>query len=143
MSIKVSLERKSGLFHLEAENEAGNKMEMDASPKIGGENKGVRPMEALLMSLGGCSSIDVISILQKMKSNPDSFKVEIEGVREEGAEPSLYRDIKIRFICEGNLEIQKIQRAVDLSLEKYCSVAKTLEPTCKISSEIILNGQKI
>jgi putative redox protein len=143
MISKVSMERVSGKFHLEAKNESGNTIEMDGSPKIGGENKGVRPMELMLMALGGCSSIDVIMILNKQKLDPTSFKVEIDGEREEGVEPSLYRNIKVRFIFTGDLPADKLYRAVELSMTKYCSVAKTMEPTAKITSEIELNGKMI
>ncbi len=143
MISKVSMERVSGKFHLEAKNEIGNTIEMDGSPKIGGENKGVRPMELMLMALGGCSSIDVIMILNKQKLDPTSFKVEIDGEREEGVEPSLYRNIKVRFIFTGDLPEDKLYRAVELSMTKYCSVAKTMESTAKISSEIELNGKII
>lgn len=143
MSTKVSLKRVSGKFHLEAKNESGNTVQMDGSPKIGGENKGVRPMELMLMALGGCSSIDVISILNKMKLDPITFQVEIDGQREERVEPSLYRDVKVRFLFTGDLPEEKLHRAVELSMTKYCSVAKTMEPTAKITSEIELNGKII
>jgi putative redox protein len=141
MSTKIKLERKSGLFHMEAFNETGNSVQMDGSQKIGGENKGVRPMELMLMALGGCSSIDVISILNKQKLQPTTFKMEIDGEREEGVEPSLYRNVKVRFIFSGELPIEKLHRAVELSMTKYCSVAKTMESTAKITSEIELNGK--
>lgn len=141
MSTKIKLERKSGLFHMEAVNETGNSVQMDGSQKIGGENKGVRPMELMLMALGGCSSIDVISILNKQKLQPTTFKVEVDGEREEGVEPSLYRNVKVRFIFSGELPIEKLHRAVELSMTKYCSVAKTMESTAKITSEIELNGK--
>ena len=100
-------------------------------------------MELMLMALGGCSSIDVIMILNKQKLDPTSFKVEIVGEREEGVEPSLYRNIKVRFIFTGDLPEDKLYRAVELSMTKYCSVAKTMEPTAKITSEIELNGKMI
>ncbi len=143
MSTKVSLERISGKYHLEAVNATGNKIEMDGSEKIGGENKGVRPMEMLLMALGGCSTIDIILILSRQKIEPKDFKVEIEGIREEGMEPSLYKNIKVKFICTGEVDPEKLKRAVALSMEKYCSVAKTLEKTAEIVSEIELNGKII
>lgn len=143
MITKVAMKKVDGKFHLEAKNESGNSVHIDAGVAIGGENKGIRPMELLLMSLGGCSSIDVLLILNKQKIDPIDFHIEIEGNREEGVEPSLYRDIKIKYWCKGEMSSEKLKRAVALSLEKYCSVAKTLEPTAKITTEIYLNNQLV
>lgn len=140
---RVTMEKVGGKFHLEAKNESGNTIQMDAGTKIGGENKGVRPMELLLMALGGCSSIDVLLILSRQRIEPLSFKVDVDGEREEGVEPSLYKNIKVKFICTGEMDAEKLKRAVALSMEKYCSVAKTLEKTAEITSEIELNGKLI
>jgi putative redox protein len=116
---------------------------MDASPTIGGENLGVRPMEMLLCALGGCSGIDVISILKKQKQEPSDFSIKIDGEREQGKEPALWKNIHAEFSFAGNLDAQKLIRAVELSLEKYCSVAKTLEQSATITYTIILNDKKI
>lgn len=140
MSTKIKINRVSGNFHLEAKNENGNIVHMDGSEKIGGENKGVRPMEMLLMALGGCSTIDIISILNKMKQTLTDIHIEIDGQREEGVEPSLFKNIDVKFICKGEVESDKLKRAVDLSMQKYCSVAKTLEKTATINYQTELNG---
>ncbi len=140
---KVKIKRVSGDFHLEAINESGNTVQMDGSSKIGGENKGVRPMELLLMALGGCSTIDVVSILNKMKQTLSDIQIEIDGEREEGTEPSLFKKIEVKFICKGEVEIEKLKRAVSLSMDKYCSVAKTLEKTAEIRYAIELNNELI
>lgn len=117
-----------------AENESGNTIEMDGSPKIGGENLGARPMEVLLMSLAGCSSIDVISILKKMKQDVSNYRVEVEAEREADKIPSLFTEIHLKYIFEGeNLDTAKLERAIQLSADKYCSVSKILEPTAKIT----------
>lgn len=141
--MQIKIERVSGNFHLEAKNENGNVVHMDGSEKIGGENKGVRPMEMLLMALGGCSTIDIISILNKMKQTLADIKIEIVGEREEGTEPSLFKNIAVKFICTGEVENDKLIRAVDLSMQKYCSVAKTLESTAAIKYTIELNGNTL
>lgn len=143
MSTKVKIKRVSGNFHLEAVSENGNKVQMDGAEKIGGENKGVRPMEMLLMALGGCSTIDVISILNKMKQTLTDIQIEIDGEREEGVEPSLFKDIKVLFKCEGDVDPEKLKRAVSLSMDKYCSVSKTLEKTAEIKYSILLNNELI
>ena len=138
--IKVELSRISGDFHLEAVNENGNSLTIDASPEIGGTNKGMRPMQLLLAAMGGCSSIDVISILKKQKQELKDIKITVTGERQKDAVPSLYTEVHVHFKLYGHLDQDKVQKAVSLSVEKYCSVAKTLEPTAKVtySFEIIV-----
>jgi putative redox protein len=133
LHMKVTLKRLNDSFLMEAKNETGNTVQMDASPKIGGQNLGARPMEVLLMSLAGCSTIDVLMILKKMKQDVADYHVEVEGEREPDVEPSLYRNIHLSYSFKGDLDEEKVKRAIGLSLEKYCSVAKTLEPTATIS----------
>jgi len=126
-------------FHLEAVNENGNSVYIDASPDIGGTNKGMRPMQILLAALGGCSSIDIINILKKQKQELKDIKITVTGEREKDAVPSLYTEVHAHFKLYGKLDKDKAQKAVSLSVEKYCSVAKTLEATAKVtySFEII------
>lgn len=134
MEIELNLLNKA--YHFEAKNEQGNTISIDASPAIGGENHGPRPMELLIMGLGGCSGIDILSILRKQKIEPAGFKVKIHADREKDAIPSLFTDIVIEFIFEGGIDANKAERAVQLSLDKYCSVSKTLEKTAKISHKV-------
>jgi len=131
--IKIELSRLNDSFHMEASNEQGNTVEMDASPDIGGTNQGMRPMQLLLAAMGGCSSIDVINILKKQKQPLKDIKVTITGEREKDAVPSLYTTVHVHFRLFGNLDVDKAQKAVSLSVEKYCSVGKTLEKTAKIT----------
>jgi putative redox protein len=133
--MKIEIKRINNAVNLEAVNEEGVKVVMDGSPAIGGENLGMRPMQLLLTSLGGCSSMDVLSILKKMQQEVTSYEVVMNGEREPNVEPSLFRTIHVQFKLKGkNLDAGKVQRAIELSMTKYCSVAKTLEPTCKITS---------
>lgn len=134
--IKIELSRLNDGFHMEAENEQGNTVQMDASPDIGGTNQGMRPMQLLLAAMGGCSSIDVINILKKQKQPLKDIKVTITGEREKDAIPSLYTEVHAHFKLFGNLDPDKAQKAVSLSIDKYCSVAKTLEKTAKITYSI-------
>ena len=131
----IQLERLDDAFNLKATNEQGNTVETDASPAIGGGGKGMRPMEMLLSSLGACSSIDVIDILRKMRQPLNDIKVTLNGEREKDKTPSLFTDIHISFNLYGDLDVDKAKRAVDMSMEKYCSVAKILEKTAKITWE--------
>jgi putative redox protein len=131
--MKIEIKRINDATHLEATNEAGNKIYMDGSPAIGGKDLGFRPMQVLLASLGGCSTMDVISILNKQKQDLRHIEIVVDGEREQGVEPSLFRDIHVHFKIYGNVDPEKAKRAIDLSMTKYCSVAKTLEPTAKIT----------
>jgi putative redox protein len=137
--MKINVKRLNDNFHMEATNEEGNALQMDGSPDIGGEGKGMRPMQLLLAGVGGCSAIDVILILKKQKQVIESFEVEVEGDREKIEDYSLFRDICLHFKISGQVDKDKAERAVKLSIEKYCSVSKTLEPTAKISYKVSVN----
>lgn len=138
--MKITLARLNADYHFEATNDSGNTIQMDGSPDIGGQNLGARPMQVMLMALAGCSSIDVVSILRKMKQDVVTFNVEVEAEREKEKVPSLFSDIHLRFMLTGNLDAERVGRAVQLSAEKYCSVSKILEPTARITWSYVVNG---
>lgn len=136
--MKITLKRLNDDYHMEASNETGNSIQMDGSPKIGGQNLGARPMEVVLMSLAGCSSIDVLSILKKMKQDVTDYNVEVTAERREEV-PSIFTKIHIKFLVKGNdLDEDKVNRAAQLSAEKYCSVSKILEPTADVSWSVVI-----
>jgi putative redox protein len=138
--MRIELKRLDDAFHFEAISETGNIAHMDASIDHGGHNKGVRPMQMLLMGLGGCSAIDIVLILKKQKQVIESFEISIDGEREKGKEPSLWETIMIHFKFTGQIEKEKAERAVQLSMEKYCSVSRTLEIAgAKINYKISVN----
>jgi len=137
--MKISINRTDTDYQMQAVSEEGNKIIMDGSADIGGHNSGFRPMQLLLAAVGGCSAIDVILILKKQKQEIESFDVEVEGERETIEEYSLFRDICLHFKLKGKIDIHKADRAIKLSLEKYCSVSKTLEPTAKITYKLTVN----
>ncbi|GAA4307720.1 OsmC family protein [Mucilaginibacter gynuensis] len=124
---KIELSRVHGDFGFEARDEYGHSVNMDSSPESGGENFGVRPMQMLLMGIGGCSAIDVISILKKQRQDVKDYKMVINGNREAGKEPSLWQNVDIEFHLYGDIDEDKAKRAAELSINKYCSVAATLE----------------
>lgn len=124
---KIELSRVNGDYGFEAKDENGHIVRMDSNPQSGGLDYGVRPMQMLLMGLAGCSAIDVIGILKKQRQDVKDYRMVVNGDREAGKEPSLWQDINIEFHIYGNIEIDKAQKAVDLSVTKYCSVAATLE----------------
>ncbi|MGL4597436.1 MAG: OsmC family protein [Bacteroidia bacterium] len=139
----IELKRINHAVHFEASNSEGNTINFDGSPEIGGEGKGVRPMQSLLMALGGCSGIDVVLILQKQKQTITDFRMGIDGEREQGVDPALWKDIQVVYHLAGQIDSSKAIRAVQLSMDKYCSVAKTLEVAATITWSVILNGEKI
>jgi putative redox protein len=139
--MKISLKRINKAVHLEATNEDGNKVQIDGSPAIGGEDLGVRPMQLLLMGLGGCSSMDILNILAKQKVELEDFNIDVNAERDTENTPSLFTNIHVRFIFKGtDLSMKKIERAVNLSMDKYCSVTKILEKSAKITHEIVLEA---
>jgi putative redox protein len=105
--------------------------------------KGMRPMQTVLAALIGCSSVDVVSILKKQRQGITSFKMEVDGNREEGKEPSLWENVQLTFILEGTVDAGKAWRAAELSVEKYCSVAATLRKSgTNISFKVIVNNEE-
>jgi putative redox protein len=135
--IQIELERVHGDFGFEAKDAAGHTVRIDSSPETGGEHFGVRPMQMLLMGLGGCSGIDIVSILKKQRQHVEGFRMHIEGEREKGKEPSLWTNVKVVFELRGRIDPEKARKACELSMEKYCSVAMTLRAAhCHISWEL-------
>ncbi len=114
-------------YGFEAMDAYDHKVRIDTSPETGGQNFGARPMQLLLMGLAGCSGIDVISILKKQRQEVRDYKTIVKGERESGKEPSLWKDIFMEFHIYGNVDEDKAKRAVELSIDKYCSVAATLK----------------
>src|SRR3954469_7518593 len=93
----IKLERVHGDFGFAASDENGHTVNMDSSPESGGENFGVRPMQMLLMGVAGCSAIDVITILKKQRQDVKDYKMVVNGDREAGKEPSLWKNVTIEF----------------------------------------------
>ena len=141
--MKVNLNRVNQDFLFEVSNENGQKVLLDNKLKKEGKVEGVSPMELLLMALAGCSSIDIIEILNKQKINPTDVKMDVEGDRILGEVPSLFHKIRVNIRLEGEIPPEKAKRAVTLSFDKYCSVAKTLEYSSLIQYSIFLNGEEI
>lgn len=135
--VKIELSRAEGDFGFEAKDAFGHVVKIDSNPESGGVNFGVRPMQLLLMGLGGCSGIDIVSILKKQRQTVEGFDMKIEGERETGAEPSLWKTVHIIFELKGNIDIDKAKRACALSIDKYCSVAETIRRAgCEITWDV-------
>ena len=137
--MKINIHRLNDAYLFEARSENNVTMQMDANPEIGGGDAAFRPVHALVASLGGCSGIDVIMILKKQKQQIDEFDIEIEAEREKDKTPSLVTGIHLKFILKGKIDKDKLEKAIELSLEKYCTVAKMLEKTAKITHSYQIN----
>lgn len=124
--MKIKLQRVDDAFNMRAEDELGHEVFMDSSVENGGKNKGIRPMSMLIMGMGGCAAIDVVMILKKQRQVINDLQIELEAEREEGKTPALWAKVHVIFKIKGEVEQQKATKAVDLSMEKYCSVAETL-----------------
>ena len=117
------------------ESGSGHSVVMDGAPEVGGRNLGIRPMEMLLLGLGGCSSFDVVLILQKSKQAVTDCEVLIDAARAE-KDPKVFTKIHLHFIVKGhNLAPDKVERAINLSAEKYCSASIMLGKTAEISHD--------
>jgi len=132
MTVLVNWQGKKAF---EATSSTGHKVMMDASEEVGGEDRGSRPMELLLMGLGGCAGIDVTMMLEKGKQDVKDCQIEITSERADTV-PAVYTKIHAHFKVTGtNLSEKRVKRAVELSAEKYCSVSKMLEATAVISHD--------
>lgn len=139
---RIELIRANKHYAFDSTDENGVITRMDTKPEMGGEGYGARPMQLLLNALVGCASIDVLSILEKKRQQVSDYKVVVNGEREAGKEPSLWREILLTFMISGDVTEDSARRAIDLSLDKYCSVAATLRAAgASIKYELILNGK--
>jgi len=128
-------------FHFEAKSpDNGYAFSIGASKSIGGDESGFRPMQVWLASLGGCSGIDVVNILKKSRVEFDALEVEVEGDRTKDAVPAPFTKVRFVFRVRGkNVDKAKVEKAVSLSVEKYCSAIASLDPKIQIEtvSEVV------
>lgn len=135
--MEVTISRLNQDIHFEAANAEDLRVSFDGGPDAGGEGKGVRPMEGILMSLGSCSAIDVVLILKKMKQDLQDIKIEVKGERREEI-PRIFTSIHVHYVLTGAIDPDKAERAVQLSMEKYCSVTKMLENMVDITYSVAI-----
>jgi len=115
-----------------------NIIKMDTDVSSGGNDDGIRPKPLLLIGLGGCSGMDVVSILKKMKIIPDYFSMSISGKLAE-EHPKIYEEIHLAYKFKGeNLPVASLEKAINLSLEKYCGVVAMLDKSAKITHELVI-----
>lgn len=117
------------------QSESGHSVVMDGAPEAGGRNLGVRPMEMLLMGLGGCSAFDVVMILRKSRQQVTDCVADIEAERAD-ADPKVFTKIHVHFTVTGkSLDPKRVEQAVHLSTEKYCSASIMLGKTAEITHD--------
>ena len=119
--MRIVLERRNRAVHFVATTESGATVAIDGAPAIGGQGLGARPMELVLTALGACSGIDVATILGKQRQEVDALRVTVDGEREPGKEPSLFRSITVRFEATGACE------PVRAAITAFCVIDDTFE----------------
>ena len=132
MSLKLNLKEEPFVF--EVKNEDGAICLMDGSPEIGGKNKGLRPMQLLASSIAGCASIDILLILRKQRIEPTHFSIDIETKRVDEV-PAIFEEVKLIFSLNKEVNKEKLERAIKLTLEKYCSVSSSLKEEVNVIFE--------
>ena len=135
--MKINLNRINDDVLFECETEEGLKVRLDGSADIGGTDTAPRPMQVFLMSLASCSSIDVVTILKKMRQNVDEFYVRVDGERVDTT-PRVFHTITLHYHIGGQVKQEKAQQAIDMSLEKYCSVSKMLREDIKVQAKLTI-----
>ena len=123
------------------QSESGHSVVMDGAPEAGGKNLGVRPMEMLLMGLGGCSAFDVVMILRKSRQQVSDCVADLDATRAD-SDPKVFTKIHVHFTVTGrSLDPKRVEQAVKLSAEKYCSASIMLGKTAEITHDfVILEG---
>lgn len=137
-TMHVDLVRVDDAFHFRATGTAGVALDIDGAVAIGGHNAGARPMEMLLMGLASCSAIDVILILKKQRQLIEDFRMSVDGLREADATPAPFQKIHVHYVLKGQLDTEKVRRAIDLSMDKYCSATAQLRPTAEITYSFVI-----
>lgn len=136
--MKVDIEWK-GNMHFKTKTPSGHSLSLDAAPEVGGENLGPRPTEVLLSAVGTCSGIDIVDILRKMRLDVKTFAMEISGERAD-EHPRRFTHVHMHYRLTGDLPEEKVRRAVELSVTKYCSVSNSLN--AKVTASFEINGQR-
>ena len=132
--MNISVNWVEGLLMV-GKSDSGHTITMDGPPEAGGENLGVRPMEMLLLGVAGCTMIDVITTLKKMRQDLSHCKTKINADRAID-HPKVFTDIHIQFIVKGkDLDAKKVDKAITLSAEKYCSASIMLGETATITHD--------
>jgi putative redox protein len=139
--MKVEIKKINGL-QLKGKDDSSHEVGIDTKKEYGGHDSAPTPMSFLLLSLGSCTLMDVISLLDKMRVDYEDIKVQVSGERRD-EHPKVFKNIQIKYIIYGkNPDKAKIKKAIDLSAKKYCSIHAMLEKTASISNSLEIIKQK-
>jgi putative redox protein len=130
--VRVELERG---MRFVGRGESGHEVVMDAGARGGGADSAARPIDVFLSALGGCTGMDVIAILRKMRTEPSRLAIEIEGTRADEP-PRPFKKIHLTYVVAGSVPEENLRKAIDLSLTKYCSVANTVTGVAEITTDV-------
>lgn len=138
--MKIYLKRTNQAVRFEATNERGHTVSIEGSKDIGGEDSAPSPTELLLMSQAGCTAIDVVELLRKMRQPLEHLEIETEGFRAQDQVPKIFTHIHLHYKLYGKVNPEKAEKAISMSIEKYCTVSKMLDQVAKLthSFEVIL-----
>ena len=134
--MKLELNRREKPYVFELENENGTICKIDSSKDIGGKNKGLTPMELLAGALAACISIDVLMILNKQRIEPKKYAVSVDAIKKNSV-PSPFEKIHLVFSIDAEIDLSKVERAIQLSIDKYCSVKASLSSKIDVTHQII------
>jgi len=137
--MEIALTRNTAQFEFTATNNQAQ-IPICASPILGADQNGFRPMELLLVGLASCLSIDVLTILYKQKQNIEKYTVKVSATRTE-CEPALFETITVSLYVWGTVSALKLDKALTLTKEKYCSVYHILKPTAHINTQYFINDE--
>jgi len=132
----VALEQINDAVQFRAQNDSGYDFAIASTDEM----EGVSPMEMIALGVGGCSSIDILTILEKQRQSVDDFSVDVDGERATDEGPAVFTSLHVHYRVDGEVEPEKVRRAIELSLDKYCSVSHMLEATVPISYAFTVNG---
>ena len=125
-----------GKMKMVSTNDRGHALEMDTYEKSGGEDSAQTPKEAGLSGLAGCTAMDIVGILRKMRIDVDSMRIEIEADQTDD-HPKVFKDIKMKYIFSKGADPEKVERAVKLSQDQYCGVSAMIKKTANLTYEIV------
>lgn len=138
--MKIKLNRIGEPLHFQASNEHGSTVDIDAKATVGGTGKGMGPMETLIAALGGCSTIDIVLFLKKFRQTLNDIQVEIDAERDPDHVPSLFTKIHAHYQLYGTLDAKQVEKAISLSIDKYCSVAQIIKHTVPITYSFTIHS---
>jgi len=131
--MKIYLRRVNDAVRFEAQNERGHTVYIEGNRNIGGEDTAPSPTELLLMSHAGCTAIDIVELLKKMRQPVDHLEMEVDGQRAQDQIPAIFTHIHLHYRIYGNVKPQKAEKAISMSVGQYCTVSKMIDTVARIT----------